>query len=175
MRDPATARHGAAVARLARALAGELSLSEHEQDLATTAGLLHDIGKFALPDRILSAGELSDEELTVVRRHSQDGARLVGRLDGYGPVAEVILYHHERIDGTGYPMGLAGEQIPLESRILLVAEAFEAITTERPYRAARSPEQALAELSAHAGTQFDAACVAALARGVGGYELRDAA
>ena len=87
-------------------------LSEHEQDLASTAGLLHDIGKFALPDRILHADDLPDEDWARVRRHPQDGATLVGRLDGYGPVADAILYHHERVDGSGYPAGLIGREIP---------------------------------------------------------------
>jgi len=156
MRDPATARHGAAVARLARALARELSLPEHEQDLAATAGLLHDIGKFALPDRILSARELSDEELAVVRRHSQDGARLVGRLDGYGPVAEVILYHHERVDGTGYPAGLIGREIPVLSRIIAVCETYDTLTARDSYRTAVTPVEAFSELRRVAGRQLDA-------------------
>jgi HD-GYP domain-containing protein (c-di-GMP phosphodiesterase class II) len=109
-----------------------------------------------------------------VRSHVRLGHAIVSAANH--PIeAEWILHHHERMDGTGYPMGLDGEQIPLESRILLVADAFEAMTTERPYRAARTAEQALAELEAHAGTQFDAACVSALARVLGGQELREAA
>ena len=105
LRDRTTARHAAAVARYARALASEIGCSEAEQDLVHTAGLLHDIGKFALPDRILHAEVLSDEDWAVIRRHPQDGATLVGRLDGYGPVADAILYHHEHVDGSGYPGG----------------------------------------------------------------------
>jgi putative nucleotidyltransferase with HDIG domain len=156
MRDAATARHGAAVARLARALAAELSLADNEQDLATTAGLLHDIGKFALPDRILRARELSDEELATVRRHSQDGARLVGRLDGYGPVAEVILYHHERIDGTGYPAGLIGREIPLLARIVAVCETYDTLTARDSYRTPVTPVEAFTEMRRVAGRQLDA-------------------
>jgi putative nucleotidyltransferase with HDIG domain len=156
MRHATTARHGAAVARLARALAADLSLPDHEQDLATTAGLLHDIGKFALPDRILSARELSDEELAVVRRHSQDGARLVGRLDGYGPVAEVILYHHERIDGTGYPAGLIGREIPLLARIIAVCETYDTLTARDSYRTPVTPVEAFNEMRRVAGRQLDA-------------------
>ena len=113
LRDKMTARHAAAVARYARALAQEIECDEDEQDLVHTAGLLHDIGKFALPDRILHAEVLSDEDWAVIRRHPQDGATLVGRLDGYGPVADAILYHHEHIDGSGYPAGLIGNEIPL--------------------------------------------------------------
>ncbi|HEY7933763.1 MAG TPA: HD domain-containing phosphohydrolase, partial [Solirubrobacteraceae bacterium] len=106
LRDRTTASHAASVARYARELASELDRSEEEQDLVHTAGLLHDIGKFALPDRILRAEVLSDEDWALIRRHPQDGATLVGRLDGYGPVADAILYHHEHIDGSGYPAGL---------------------------------------------------------------------
>jgi putative nucleotidyltransferase with HDIG domain len=156
LRDPATARHGAAVARLARALARELTLSERDQDLAATAGLLHDIGKFALPDRILHAGELSDEDLAIVRRHSQEGAALVGRLDGYGPVAETILHHHERVDGTGYPAGLIGREIPLLARIVAVCETYDSLTARDSYRPAITPVDAFAELRRAAGRQLDA-------------------
>jgi putative nucleotidyltransferase with HDIG domain len=155
LRDPATARHGAAVARLARALAKERSLSERDQELVYTAGLLHDIGKFALPDRILGAGELSDDDLALVKRHSQDGAALVGRLDGYGPVAEVILYHHERIDGLGYPAGLIGREIPLLARILAVCETYDALTGRDSYRSPVTPVEAFAELRQVAGRQLD--------------------
>jgi putative nucleotidyltransferase with HDIG domain len=156
LRDPATARHGAAVARLARALAKERSLPERDQELVYTAGLLHDIGKFALPDRILGPGELSDDDLSLVKRHSQDGAALVGRLDGYGPVAEVILYHHERIDGTGYPAGLIGREIPLLARVLAVCETYDALTGRDSYRPPLTPVEAFAELRQVAGRQLDA-------------------
>jgi putative nucleotidyltransferase with HDIG domain len=156
LRDPATARHGAAVARLARALARERALSQREQELVHTAGLLHDIGKFALPDRILQPGELSAEDLALVRRHSQDGAALVGRLDGYGPVAEIILYHHERIDGTGYPAGLIGREIPLLARLLAVCETYDALTGRDSYRRAVTPVEAFSELRRVAGRQLDA-------------------
>lgn len=156
LRDPATARHGAAVARLARALAQELSLSEREQDLVATAGLLHDIGKFALPDRILRADELTEEEQALVRRHSQDGAGLVGRLDGYGPIAEIILHHHERMDGNGYPAGLIGREIPLLARIVAVCETYDALTARDSYRSPVTPAEAFAELRRAAGRQLDA-------------------
>jgi putative nucleotidyltransferase with HDIG domain len=156
LRDPATARHGAAVARLARALARELDLPQRDQDVVATAGLLHDIGKFPLPDRVLHADVLSDEELTLVRRHSQDGAGLVGRLDGYGPIAEIILYHHERIDGTGYPAGLIGREIPLLARIVAVCEAYDTLTARDSYRTPVTPVEAFAELRGVAGRQLDA-------------------
>jgi putative nucleotidyltransferase with HDIG domain len=162
LRDPATSRHSAAVARLARALAKERSLSERDQDLVHTAGLLHDIGKFALPDRVLHAGELPEDDWALVKRHSQDGAALVGRLDGYGPVAEIILYHHERVDGTGYPAGLIGREIPLLARIVSVCETYDTLTGRESYRPAMTPVEAFGELRSVAGRQLDADLVASL-------------
>jgi putative nucleotidyltransferase with HDIG domain len=159
LRDRMTARHAAAVARYARTLAREMGLSESDQDLAHTAGLLHDIGKFALPDRILHADVLSDEDWAVVRRHPQEGATLVGRLDGYGPVAEAILYHHERIDGNGYPAGLIGSEIPLVSRILAVCNVYDTLTARDSYRSPMTPQDAITELRRVAGRQLDAEIV----------------
>jgi putative nucleotidyltransferase with HDIG domain len=155
LRDRVTARHAAAVARYARALAQEAGCSESEQDLVHTAGLLHDIGKFALPDRILNAEILSDEDWALIRRHPQDGATLVGRLDGYGPVADAILYHHEHIDGSGYPAGLIGNEIPLPSRILAICSAYDTMTSRDSYRSAKTPQDAIAELRRMSGRQFD--------------------
>ncbi len=155
LRDRVTARHAAAVARYARALAQEAGCSESEQDLVHTAGLLHDIGKFALPDRILGAQILSDEDWALIRRHPQDGATLVGRLDGYGPVADAILYHHEHVDGSGYPAGLIGNEIPLPSRILAICSAYDTMTSRDSYRSAKTPQDAMTELRRMAGRQFD--------------------
>ncbi len=164
LRDRMTARHAAAVARYARALARELGLDESEQDLAHTAGLLHDIGKFALPDRILHAEILSDEDWAVVRRHPQEGATLVGRLDGYGPVADAILYHHEHVDGSGYPAGLIGNEIPLASRILSVCNVYDTLTARDSYRSPMTPQDAIAELRRVAGRQLDAEIVDAFVK-----------
>jgi putative nucleotidyltransferase with HDIG domain len=155
LRDRMTARHAAAVARYARALAREMGCDEADQDLAHTAGLLHDIGKFALPDRILHAEILSDEDWAVVRRHPQEGATLVGRLDGYGPVADAILYHHEHVDGSGYPAGLIGNEIPLASRILSVCNVYDTLTARDSYRSPMTPQDAIAELRRVAGRQLD--------------------
>ncbi|MGP8242867.1 MAG: HD-GYP domain-containing protein [Solirubrobacteraceae bacterium] len=155
LRDRMTARHAAAVARYARALAQEIDCSEEDQDLVHTAGLLHDIGKFALPDRILKAEVLSDEDWAVIRRHPQDGATLVGRLDGYGPVADAILYHHEHIDGSGYPAGLIGNEIPLASRIIAVCSTYDTLTARETYRSPMTPQDAIAELRRVAGRQLD--------------------
>jgi putative nucleotidyltransferase with HDIG domain len=159
LRDRMTARHAAAVARYSRALAREMGCDEADQDLAHTAGLLHDIGKFALPDRILHAEVLSDEDWAVVRRHPQEGATLVGRLDGYGPVADAILYHHESIDGSGYPAGLIGNEIPLASRILAVCNVYDTLTARDSYRSPMTPQDAIAELRRVAGRQLDAEIV----------------
>jgi putative nucleotidyltransferase with HDIG domain len=156
LRDRMTARHSAAVARYARAMAIALDRPAGEQELAHTAGLLHDIGKFAFPDSILLADQpLSEQQWEIVRRHPVDGAQVVRRVDGYGPVADIVLSHHERWDGTGYPHGLAGEEIPLTARLIAVADAYDVLTARDSYRQPVSATDAVAELRACAGTQFD--------------------
>lgn len=155
LRDRAVARHAASVARYARALAKEIGCDEAEQDLVHTASLLHDVGKFALPDRILHADVLSDEDWATIRRHPQDGATLVGRLDGYGPVADIILYHHEHVDGSGYPAGLIGNEIPLLARVLSVCNVYDTLTARDSYRSPMTPQDAIAELRRVAGRQLD--------------------
>jgi putative nucleotidyltransferase with HDIG domain len=155
LRDRVTARHAAAVARYARKLARELDCDEAEQDLAHTAGLLHDIGKFALPDRILQAQILSDDDWALIRRHPQEGATLVGRLDGYGPVADAILYHHEHVDGSGYPAGLIGKEIPLTSRIIAICSTYDTLTARNSYRSPMTPQDAITELRRVSGRQLD--------------------
>jgi putative nucleotidyltransferase with HDIG domain len=159
LRDRMTARHAAAVARYSRALAREIGCTEADQDLVHTAGLLHDIGKFALPDRILHAEILSDEDWAVIRRHPQEGATLVGRLDGYGPVADIILYHHEHVDGSGYPAGLIGNEIPLLARVLAICSTYDTMTARDSYRAPMTPQDAMTELRRVGGRQFDAELV----------------
>ena len=157
MRDAMTARHSAAVARYAREVARLLGLSEREQELIHTAGLFHDIGKFIFPDSILVADrKLTDEEWETVKLHPEQGAKLVRRIEGYGPVADIVLSHHERIDGRGYPYGLSGEQIPLGSRILAAADTYDVMTARDSYRDPVSSEEALAELRRVAGSQLDA-------------------
>lgn len=161
LRDRTTARHAAATARYARALAAEVGCSDEEQELAHTTGLLHDIGKFVLPDRILRADVLSDEDWAMIRRHPQDGATLVGRLDGYGPVADGILYHHERIDGGGYPAGLIGNEIPLVSRIVAICSTYDTMTARETYRTPMTAQDAMSELRRVAGRQLDSDLVEA--------------
>ncbi len=160
LRDHMTARHSAAVARYARALAREAGCDAREQDLVHTAGLLHDIGKFIFPDRILLANtRLDDGDWEIVKRHPYQGARLVGQVDGYGPVADIILSHHERVDGRGYPRGLKGEDIPLLSRCISVADTYDVMTSRDSYRDPVTPATAIAELRRVAGAQLDARLV----------------
>jgi putative nucleotidyltransferase with HDIG domain len=157
LRDKMTARHSAAVARYSREIGKELGLSEREQDVLHTAALLHDIGKFIFPDSILFADtKLSPADLEIVRRHPEQGARLVARIDGYGPVAEIILAHHERIDGNGYPNGLIGEQIPLAARIISVADTYDVMTSRDSYRRPVSSRDAIEELRRVSDKQLDA-------------------
>lgn len=156
MRDAMTARHSAAVARYAREVATMLGVSAREQELIHTAALLHDIGKFIFPDSILFADrKLTDEEWEIVKLHPEQGARLVRRIEGYGPVAEIIHSHHERVDGRGYPNGLPGEAIPLGSRIIAVADTYDVMTSRDSYRRPVSSEAAIMELRRVAGSQLD--------------------
>jgi putative nucleotidyltransferase with HDIG domain len=160
LRDRMTARHSAAVARYARELALAMRLSTDEAELAHTAGLLHDIGKFSFPDSILLAERrLEGDHWDIVRRHPGDGARIVRQIDGYGPVADVILSHHERWDGSGYPRGLKGEEIPLAARLISVADTYDVVTARDSYRHPISSEAAIAELRRVAGHQLDPAAV----------------
>jgi putative nucleotidyltransferase with HDIG domain len=161
LRDRMTARHSAAVARYARALAEAHGCSREQQDLAHTAGLLHDIGKFSFPDSILLAeAPLTDEDWRIVRRHPEEGARVVARMEAYGPVADIILSHHERWDGQGYPRELAAEEIPLLARVVTVADAYDVMIARDSYRRPRTSSEAIAELQRVAGTQLDPALVA---------------
>jgi putative nucleotidyltransferase with HDIG domain len=157
LRDQMTARHSAAVARYSRAIAQRAGFSRQEEELVHIAALLHDIGKFILPDRILKANvPLTDEDWMLIRRHPQQGARVVSSLDGYGPVADIILAHHERIDGKGYPRGLAGDDIPELARIISVADTYDVMTARDSYRTPMSSHDAILELRRVAGKQLDA-------------------
>jgi putative nucleotidyltransferase with HDIG domain len=163
LRDRSTATHAASVARYAKALAVEVDCSDEEQEVIHTAGLLHDIGKFTWSDRVLHPESLTDEDLAVIHRHPQDGATLVGKLDGFGPVADAILYHHERVDGGGYPAALIGNEIPLASRIVAICSTYDRMTARDTYRAPMPPRDAIAELRKVAGTQLDAELVESFA------------
>jgi putative nucleotidyltransferase with HDIG domain len=155
LRDRTSSLHATTVARYAKALAIEVGCEEAEQETIHTAALLHDIGKFAWSDRVLHPTDLTDADWAVIRRHPQDGAALVGKLDGYGPVAEAILYHHERVDGGGYPAGLIGPEIPLASRIIAVCSTYDTMTTRSTYGPPMTSPEALAELGKIAGGQLE--------------------
>jgi len=180
IRDPRAARHAAAVAAFARDIAKEAGMSADEQELAHTAGLLHDIGNFALSDRVFERGRvLTDEDWDAVRQHPVLGADMLRDLGLYGPVAEIVRAHHERIDGRGYPDRLKADQIPQIAKIIAVAEVYDTLTAHDTYRTPVSSFQALTELRRVAGSQLDADYVEALARVLAGsdatYRHADAA
>ncbi len=156
LRDKMTARHCAAVARYAREIAREAGYDEEQQDLVHTAGLLHDIGKFVFPDHILLANRALDaDDWELVKKHPAQGAKVVRQVDGYGPVADIILAHHERLDGKGYPDGLVADDIPMLSRMISVADTYDVMTARDSYREPVSPAAAVAELRRVSGTQLD--------------------
>ena len=156
LRDAYTARHGEAMAALAAAVGRRLGLSAAEQSSLRTACLLHDVGKIGIPDHILGKrGPLTAAERQVMNGHAARGAELIGNLPALAPARLGVLHHHERWDGQGYPEGLAGEAIPLLARVVAVIDAYEAMTSDRPYRTAMDPAAAVAEIERHAGTQFD--------------------
>jgi putative nucleotidyltransferase with HDIG domain len=163
-RDPRAARHSAAVARFSRDIAGGLGMSERDQELAHTAGLLHDIGRFALSDRVMERGTtLTDPDWRTIRRHPIIGADLLRDVGHYGPVAEIVRAHHERWDGRGYPDGLEGEEIPVLARVVSVAEVYDTLTAPDTYRTPMTSFEALNELRRVAGRQLDPTVVEALA------------
>jgi diguanylate cyclase (GGDEF)-like protein/putative nucleotidyltransferase with HDIG domain len=162
-RDTYTGSHSERVSELAARLATRLGLDAEQVELTRLAGSLHDLGKLAIPEEILrKAGELTDSERLVLQRHPQIGFRMLDSL-GVDPVAEIVLHHHERWDGAGYPSGLRGEDSPLGARIIFVVDAYDAMTSDRVYRARLSHEEALAELRRCSGTQFDPLIVEAFA------------
>ncbi|MGZ4202022.1 MAG: HD-GYP domain-containing protein [Thermoleophilaceae bacterium] len=172
LRDRMTARHSAAVSRYSREIARAAGYPEQAQELVHTAALLHDIGKFAFPDHILK-GEtpLTEEDWDIIRAHPAEGARIVSKVEGYGPVGELILAHHERIDGLGYPGGLRGDRIPALARIMAVADTYDVMTARDSYRTPHSSEEAIAELRRVAGTQLDVRFVELLVQVLAGKNL----
>ncbi len=164
IRDRRAARHAAAVARFARDMARQVGMSQQEQELAHTAGLLHDIGHFALSDRVAERGRtLTDEDWEAIQRHPELGADMLKDLGIYGPVAEIVLKHHERIDGRGYPQGLPSAEIPEIAKIIAVAEVYDTLTANDTYRTRMSSFEALRELRRVADTQLDGRYVEVLA------------
>ena len=145
-------------------MAEQVGMSAQNQELAHTAGLLHDIGNFALSDRVAERGRtLTDEDWMAIQQHPELGADMLRDLGMYGPIGEIILTHHERIDGRGYPRGLTGEEIPQIAKIIAVAEVYDTLTAADTYRTRMSSFEALRELRRVAGTQLDADYVEVLA------------
>ncbi len=162
-KDDYTACHGEDVAVLAERIALRMSLSSAQARDVRYAAMLHDIGKVAVPSEILlKPGPLTDEEWVTMRSHAAVGGELVGRIDAFAHLAPAVRASHERWDGRGYPDGLVGEAIPLAARIIAACDTYDAIITDRPYRAGRSPQEACAELRRVAGTQLDARVVDAV-------------
>jgi putative nucleotidyltransferase with HDIG domain len=167
-RDTYTAGHSRRVQSLALAIGRELDLSEPELDLLGHAALFHDIGKLAIPDAILmKPARLDTDEWRLMRRHADEGARMIDRLGFLSDAVPAIRHHHERFDGTGYPDGLRGEEIPLGARIIHVADALDSMLTSRIYRPALTEEEALGELKRGVGGQFCPRSVRALEQALG--------
>jgi len=173
-RDPYTAGHQLRVAELAVAIARELGLPQEQIEGLRLGGMIHDLGKIYLPAEILSRpGRLTETEFALVKTHSDVGGQIMRQVEFPWPVMEMILQHHERLDGSGYPKGLRGDQIILEARILAVADVVEAMASHRPYRAALGIEKALDEIRRGSGTVYDAELASVCLRlfESGGYEL----
>jgi putative nucleotidyltransferase with HDIG domain len=174
LRDPYTARHEKNVTRLALAIATELHLDDERREGLLLAGEVHDIGKIAVPAEILSKpSALTPMEREIVEQHPVVGRSVLSGIDFYQPVADIVGQHHERLDGSGYPDGLSGDEILLEARILAVADVVEAMASHRPYRPALGVQPALEEVRAGAGLRYDADVVTAGERVIAaGFDLR---
>jgi putative nucleotidyltransferase with HDIG domain len=161
-RDRYTAGHSQAVAIYSRDIARRMDLSEEDQSLAYLCGLVHDIGKVGLPAGLLEkTGALSLEERRQMEEHSAIGERILMRVEDYADISRIVRHHHERVDGNGYPDQLIGDRIPVISRIIAVADAYDAMTSDRPYRDAMPSRVARLRLAQAVETQFDTSVVAA--------------
>jgi HD-GYP domain-containing protein (c-di-GMP phosphodiesterase class II) len=156
LRDRYTGGHSARVANYVRSIAVQMGLSDDEVETIVFAASLHDIGKIGVPDHILlKPCGLSDDEFNWIRKHPEWGWMALHNVSGFQDAALLVLHHHERLDGHGYPSRLRGNEIPQGSRLIAVADSYDALTTNRPYRSARTRNEALAELQRCVGTQFD--------------------
>jgi HD-GYP domain-containing protein (c-di-GMP phosphodiesterase class II) len=167
-RDRYTAGHSLRVADYAYGIARELELGERHTENIRVAAWLHDIGKIGIPDAILlKPGALTAEEFGLVKLHPQIGRRILERAPGFEALLDAVELHHENYDGSGYPYGLAGENIHFDARLIRVADAFDAMTTHRSYRPAHTAEAAMAEIHRGSGREFDPRCALALLRILG--------
>jgi putative nucleotidyltransferase with HDIG domain len=163
-RDPYARGHSSRVTVFAQAMARGLRLDKDRISVLRLGALLHDVGKLVVPSSVLlKRGPLTDEELGLMRRHPAAGARMLRSLGAPETILPLVLHHHERWDGAGYPTGRRGDDIPLEARVLCIADSFDAMTSTRPYRTTWTPDEALDELERCAGTQFDPELVGAFA------------
>ncbi len=159
-RDPYTAEHERRVANLACAIATRMGLARDEVEGLRVMGFVHDLGKIAVPSEILSKpGKLNDFEFGLIKSHPQAGGGILSNIEFMWPIVQATLQHHERLDGSGYPAGLRGDQIIREARILAVADVVEAMASHRPYRPALGIDAALREIGERSGTQYDAEVV----------------
>lgn len=164
-KDPVTSAHSQRCSWYTAHMADELGLQDDQKAVVRLAALLHDIGKLAIPDEVLfKPGPLNEEEWAQMKRHPTVALRILSQIRAVADATSAILHHHEHFNGSGYPDGLAGDQIPVASRILLVTDAFDAMTTDRPYRKAMPVDVAIEELQRHSGSQFDPAAVEAFLR-----------
>jgi putative nucleotidyltransferase with HDIG domain len=173
-KDPTTRGHVERCSHYSLEIAEELGMGADESARVRLASLLHDIGKIHIREEVLNKpGPLNDEEWEHMRQHPVIGLQILGQVRSVADATTAILHHHEHYDGSGYPDGLAGDAIPLISRILMVSDAFDAMTSDRPYRKAISASDAIAELRRHSGTQFDPQVVKAFLRRFEGKTIED--
>ena len=162
LRDAYTGGHSSRVAGYVRSTAVRLGFRDAEVDSVVMAALLHDIGKIGVPDHVLlKRGSLAPEEFDHIKKHPELGWMALKNIDDFKSISLIVLHHHERMDGGGYPGGLKGNEIPLGSRIIAVADSYDALTTDRPYRSARTRAQAIEELLSYEKSQFDSRVLAA--------------
>lgn len=163
--DSYTRGHSHRVGQLAGLIAGEMGLGSDDVEVVTLAALVHDIGKLGVPEEILKKTErLTEREYELVKLHPVLGAGILSRVPGAEPLVPIVLAHHERWDGNGYPYGLVATEIPLEARIIFVCDAFDAMTSERPYGRVLTTEEAVDEIVTCQGAQFDPLVVAAISK-----------
>jgi HD-GYP domain-containing protein (c-di-GMP phosphodiesterase class II) len=167
LRDRYTGSHSSRVAAYCRGIGVHMGLHDREIESIVMAASLHDIGKIGVPDHVLlKPGALTDEEFGWIRCHPEYGWMALRNVESLEAESLMVLHHHERMDGRGYPGGLKGSEIPVGARVIAVADSFDALTTNRPYRNARSGSEALQEIIRCTGPQFDSACVAAFSKSI---------